>query len=255
MYTKHNPLVGGFVALFVSLLVLGLFPVRALAQDSIVRYERSSHVMLKPAPLWLVDQDPAVALGAEIRTSLRTSVQGELGYGWPGWGQLAGTDRHTGTWRMKAEWRFYRNRYNPDRSLRADGATTYPLGKYQAVEVYIKLLSVSHNWTYHDPITNPYPFRLAGELRQTRFWRNSLSLTYKVGWQFGWTNTVPQGWARFVGDVYIGLGVRVTNQDNGENWAVPTYRESFRAVSHRFRSDGISVAPNLSLGVKLGFGL
>lgn len=204
-----------------------------------MRYERPAHMILKPAPLWLFDEDPAVAVGAEMRISLRTSVQGELGYGWPGWGKLPGTDQHTGTWRVKTEWRFYRNHYNPDGSLRADGATTYPLGKYQAVEVYIKLLSVSHKWTYHE----------------TRFWRNSLSLTYKVGWQFGWTNTVPKGWARFVGDVYIGLGVRVTNQDNGGNWELPTYQESFRPISWRFRSNGVSVAPNLSLGVKLGFRL
>lgn len=235
-----------------------LFPIALCAQHSAIPYARRAAVIVKLAPLWLIDADPALAGAVEIRTGSRTSVQGEFGYGRPGWGSLNSGPQHAGTWRMKAEIRFYRNRYRTNRPAKINVSTTYPLGNYQAIEVYAKVLNVNHSWYSYPPGVVPHDGFFGpnlGEFQQSLIRRNSLSLTYKVGRQFGWTDNAHQGTARFLWDVYAGLGVRLINQDNDSHWETPGYSVSFSGMFNRFQHNGFSVAPTLTAGIKLGFAL
>ena len=238
-------------------LVLSFMAVSVQAQTDTIRYQRQAPVIIKIAPLWLIDADPALAGALEVRTGSRTSVQGEFGYGRPGWGSMGSAYQHAGTWRVKTEMRFYRNRYRTNRDHTVHTATTYPLGNYQAIEVYAKVLNVNHSWYYSEPPSgSPVPVPAQpGELRQALIRRNSLSLTYKVGRQFGWTDNRHQGTARLLWDAYLGIGVRLINQTNDGQWAKPGYPSTDGGLFNRFGNDGLSIRPTLALGLKLGFAL
>lgn len=236
--------------------MLCLFVGTVFGQSTSMPYRYKAPVILKLAPLWLLDADPALAGGLEIRTGQRTSIQGEFGYGRPGWGSMNSTgNQHAGTWRIKAEMRFYRNRYRTNRRQKINISTTYPLGNYWALEAYTKLLNVRHSWIYKDLWPNPSVPAVPVDIRETLIRRNSLSLTAKVGRQFGWTDNAHQGTARVLWDAYIGVGLRLTNQNNDGQWATPGYTNSFKGMFNRFSSNGFTVAPVLTAGVKLGFAL
>lgn len=230
-------------------------PTFAQAQDSTITYQRPARVILKLVPLALLDADPTASGAVEVRTGRRASVQGELGYGRPGWNNPNATNQHAGTWRIKTEFRRYTGRYRTNRQQNIYIRTTYPLGNYWAVEAFVKLLAINHAWA--NTIGQPGPAVPAtpAESMQTLIQRNSLSLTYKVGRQFGWESTKRQGRARVLWDVHAGVGLRLINQDNGGNWNVPGYTESFRGMFNRFQADGFLVVPNVSVGIKLGFAL
>lgn len=238
-------------------LCLCLLAASARAQVATVQYQRPTPVIVKLAPLWLIDRDPTVSAGLEVRTGRRTAVQGEFGYGWPGWRNPSATDEHTGTWRIKTELRVYRNRYRY-RPVRHHVriATAYPLGNYWAIESYAKLLHINHNWTYYNQTTNPSQPAVPGESRQSFIRRNSLSLTGKVGRQmFGRTGKAGRSKARLLWDVYAGAGVRLTNQTTVGESDDLNYRESFGGFFNRFRTNGFSVSPTVAVGLKVGFAL
>lgn len=224
------------------------------AQDSTIHYQRPASILLKVAPLALLDADPTVSGAVEVRTGRRTSVQAEFGYGWPGWNNPRVYDRHAGTWRIKAEWRLYTGRYrtNPRQKVRL--RTTYPLGNYCAFEAYAKVLNVWHDWNDTPSSGVAVPAEIVIP-RHTLIRRNSLSLSAKLGRQIGWTSTQQQGRARLLWDMYVGLGVRLINQDNGGDWGKPYYMVSFTGMFNRFNTNGLHVVPNVSAGIKLGFAL
>lgn len=233
-----------------------LMSMSVCAQDSTIRYLRPALVILKLAPLWLIDNDPAVMGGVEVRTGPRTSVQTEFGYGGPGWGTLGSSYQHAGTWRIKTELRFYRNQYRTNRQRSSRVSTTYPLGNYQAIEVYAKILNVNHDWNYGEPVTGPSVPAVAVEPRRTLIRRNSLSLTYKIGRQFGWADNAHQGTARLLWDVYAGLGIRLTHQTNDSDWNTPGYSaRRVMVIFDRFDNNGFKIVPTLTAGIKLGFAL
>lgn len=237
--------------LAVYILCLFLGPLAGKAQDTTIRYVRPANVIVKLAPLWLLDPDPSVMGGLEIRTGARTSIQGEIGYGWPDWNNPGSNNRHAGTWRFKSEMRFYRGKYRTNRVKNIRIQTTYPLGNYVAVEAYAKLLAVDHTWRYVDSRAATEQMAVT---RQTRFQRNSLSLSVKFGRQVGWTDLAHQATTRLLLDVYGGVGIRFLNQDNKGQWGEPGYQE-MSGMFNRFNANGFVVAPTINLGLKLGFAL
>ncbi len=236
------------------LFILCLFATLVSAQDSIIIYQRPAPVILKVVPLVLLDADPTLSGALEVRTGKRTSIQAEFGYGRPNWNNPSFAYQHAGTWRIKTEWRVYTRHYrmNAKRNIRIQ--TTYPLGNYWAIEAYTKLLNVWHDWS-EIPKPNPSTPTEPQVQHRTLIRRNSLSLSIKFGRQVGWTGTQEQGRARVLWDVYAGLGLRLIDQNNDGNWPVAGYTNSFTGIFNRFNTNGYILAPNVSLGIKLGFAL
>lgn len=237
--------------LSVYILCLFLGPLALNAQDTTIRYVRPANVIVKLSPLWLLDPDPSVMGGVEIRTGARTSIQGEIGYGWPDWNNPGSNNRHAGTWRFKSEMRFYRGKYRTNRAQNIRIQTTYPLGNYVAVEAYTKLLAIDHTWRYVD---SRAATEQTGVTRQTRIQRNSLSLSVKFGRQVGWTDLAHQATTRLLLDVYGGVGIRLLHQDNKGQWEEPGYQE-MGGMFNRLNANGFMVTPTIALGLKLGFAL
>ncbi len=104
------------------------------------------HVVLKFCPLSLIDIDATIQGAVELRTSRRTSVQAEFGYGWPGfapvgWSKPAEDYSRKEIWRGRLEARLYRNgRYPTRRPYRVP--TNFSIGRYWAFESLYKQINV-----------------------------------------------------------------------------------------------------------------
>jgi hypothetical protein len=222
-------------------------------QDSTLVYSHPSRFILKLAPLSLLDQDATVQAGLEYLTGQRTAVQAEVGYGWQKLPVLGSDLRRFAAaevWRGRAEVRFYSGRYRTSAKRRIAIRSHAPLGNYWAIEGLFKQINVQKaaqlGWIDVNP---PIPTDITGPQFVRRY---IVGAHIKFGRQFAFYDPQRRLFSRTLLDIYWGFGARlITNQG-----ASPTTDESCGCgIGRSFTSRGTSIAPSLSLGLKLGFAL
>lgn len=218
-----------------------------LGQDSTQRrvIQNPTRVVLKWAPLTLLDADGGLQLGSEVRTGSRTAVQAELGYGGQGalrWESGSRFDDKR-VFRARAEVRLYTGRFRTNRKRGIAERSASLLGNYSAFELFFKNISLTERWGY---VNREFT-------RESPLTKQVLGLHAKIGRQFGLTDRANQHRARVLMDVYVGAGVRYSWVDGMTAAKDPAYEEPL-SMFNRFHP-GRYFTPSLALGLKLGFGL
>jgi Protein of unknown function (DUF3575) len=180
--------------LFISL-IINAFGQQSLRDSSSsvvpVLGSASARWVVKIAPLSFFDPENTVQFAAERMLGGRSSVQAEVGYGWPGF-QYARNENYSQqeVWRGRAEWRIY-NRAN-----------RRPLGSYFAIEAFYKQVNILENGTFGrecQSFTCQY-FQSYRSLAQKLVAGGHI----KYGTQF----SLGGNWLL---DFYVGLGLRSRN--------------------------------------------
>lgn len=236
--------------LFLLFLVL---PALAFGQDSITYTPLTTTrppvvvdqgVMLKLAPLSLIDLDPTIQAAIEIPLRPQWSIQQEIGYGGPKLGlfnyQPGLATKSKATFRARTEIRYY---FSPGYRHQV-GLKVSPAGFYIAGEALYKKMNHAQTQT---SITNgvilPQPTTILNSTT-TRITRQVYGMHAKIGYQaiVGRSGKIPQ----FVVDVYMGAGFRIVSvrQISGLGLGKFTRFEAF---------DGTLRKPSLAGGVKIGW--
>ncbi|WP_234733820.1 hypothetical protein [Tellurirhabdus bombi] len=215
----------------------------AFAQDTLAHdaYAKASRVVLKFSPMGLLNFDPTVQFGAEVRLARAFSWQAEAGYG-----RFLQSRPGLQTWRTRSELRWYlASRKRP----RSERYPAFPLGRYFAVEGFYKQMKL-----------NEYTSAGRGcEGGTCGYWeqvyapkqRHVAAGYVKLGWQLPLRN---EPLSPFVIDFYFGLGLR-------HIWVErPVFEGEFFGWNRgdiltfdRFRSTGSSTYPDLVVGFKVGY--
>jgi hypothetical protein len=204
-------------------------------------------VVLKVAPLSLIDLDPTVQVAVEIPLRQKWSIQQEVGYGWPklDWlkTQDAGLQPHS-TFRARTEIRYY---FSPD-LLRNSNVKKGPAGFYLSGEGMYKKLTAqeSAKWElFSGPV-------LTGPVSQTKKGtaRHVYGLHAKVGFQGAISAKNP----RLIVDVYVGAGFRLISVRQAGQPLDHSLTKGDWVYLNRFTPFvGILPKPSLAGGVKIGW--
>lgn len=228
------------------------------AQDSTITLRRPYRVVFKLAPLALLDQDATVQAGLEYRTGRRTSVQGEVGYGWKGLSVFtADLDQFTDAevWRARGEVRFYSGRYRTNQRKGIAWRSRYPLGNYWAVEGLYKQINVfkQDNIYSRESSSQTGTYAIIGT-SQRPISRYVLGGHLKIGRQFSSYEPQRRVFTRTLFDIYVGAGVRWAS-----NRVSPAPFDPYPTCGCGFgrslTSEGTVIAPSLTAGLKFGFAL
>ncbi len=222
-------------------------------QDSTLVYSHPSRFILKLAPLSLLDQDATIQAGLEYRLGQRTSVQGEVGYGWQTL-PLLGSDLRkfaaAEVWRGRAEIRFYSGRYRTNQRLGIAIRSNYPIGNYWAIDGLFKQVNVQTATQLGQIDVNPIiPIEITGPKLIRRFVVGS---HVKVGRQFAFYDPKRRLFSRVLLDIYTGAGIRVVTNQGADQVTDPACG---CGIGRSFYYRGIGISPSLSAGLKLGFAL
>lgn len=234
-------------------LLLSLMAPLARCQDSTLVYQHPSRFIVKLAPLSLLDPDATIQAGLEYRLGQRTSVQGEVGYGGRTLSLLDNELKNFAAaevWRGRAEVRFYSGRYRTNHKKGIAIRSHAPLGNYWAIEGMFKQINVQKAaQPGRIDVNPPIPIEITGPQLIRRY---VVGTHVKFGRQLAFYDPQRRLFSRTLLDIYWGFGARlITNQG-----PTPTTDESCGCgVGRSFRSRGTSIAPSVSLGLKLGFAL
>jgi hypothetical protein len=215
----------------------------ALAQDTLARdaYAQASRVVLKFSPMGLLNFDPTVQFGAEVRLAQAFSAQAELGYG-----RFLQSRPGLETWRMRGELRWY---LTSRKRAPSSSYPAFPLGKYFALEGFHKRLILRE----YTGLGRECESGTCAYWEQARVAtnRNVVAAYAKLGWQFS-----LRSWplSRFVMDAYLGVGLRHIRVDR--SFAEDVFFERNMGgflVFDRFRHTGASTYPDMVMGLKVGY--
>lgn len=227
------------------LLCLLIIAVQEKAQDSTIQY-RSPRVILKLAPLSLLDPDATIQGGAEIRISQRNAIQAEGGFGQKGM-QIVADDKKNfsdwSIWRVRSEWRHYTTHYRTNTRKNIRIRSPYPLGNYWAIEGFAKRIMATRTVVLYDP--DP-----AFSSNQQQIDRLVLGSHVKWGRQIAIPGKSLTDLSRVLLDFYVGIGVRYGAA--GVNFLITDC--TCGPFNDRFQETR-TVLPSLAAGVKIGFGL
>lgn len=223
----------------------------AAAQSTPVSDKRPSRVILKFAPLSLLDPDATVQGAVEVWIKQRYSIQAEFGYGpdglrFGGMGPSPWTPNNNlngkEVWRTRLEGRYYPSPFGKNSRS----------GPYIAVEGVYKQVNVAHLDTL-----------LAGETIDPIFvyspvTRHVFALHGKIGTQFLLGYYSKAILSRLIVDVYAGPGIRYISVSS--NGAETTRLFEDKAVYERFayseyRPGDSSWRLSISVGLKIGVSL
>lgn len=230
----------------------------ALSQDSTIAFQRVHRTVIKFAPLSLLDQDATVQGSLEYRTGLRTSVQGEFGYGRKGLSPF-NTDLNefvnAEVWRGRAEVRFYTGRYRTNRRQGIAVRSDFPLGNYWAIDGLFKQINVLKQ----ENLYNADLSALVGS-RRVPISRYVLGSHLKIGRQFAFYDPYKRIFSRTLIDIYIGAGMRWVMNDVPPLAPQPVYacgcvKTLGSGLGRLFSTSDSKLAPSLTAGLKLGFAL
>ena len=229
------------------LICLFLLTKLAFGQDSTIQYQ-SPRVILKLAPLaLLLDPDATIQGGLEVRVSRRSSVQSEVGFGYKGLALTSDAKKSFtdwSIWRVRSEWRHYTNRYRTNNRTNIHIRSAYPLGNYLAIEGFAKQIDGTKAlFTYDGTVSIPN-----GQQAISRFvWGSHV----KWGRQIAIPGASIKSLSCVLLDFYIGAGFRYGNTKN-----TPDDDDTCGCGfgPDRFRP-GRAIAPSLTAGLKIGFGL
>lgn len=243
------------------LFALALIPVVASAQnDSTIALRRTPRAILKLAPLSIMDQDATIQAGLEYRTGIRTSVQGEFGYGRKGLSPF-GSDLtefvDAEVWRGRAEVRFYSGRYRTNRRRSLAVRSDFPLGNYWAIDGLFKQINITKQ-------DNLYSAEAASQIgsyvligtQQRPISRYVLGSHLKIGRQFAFYDPQRRVFSRTLLDIYFGAGVRrVIN-----NVPAPPFNPNPTptcgcGIGRSLTDRDSQWLPSVTAGLKLGFAL
>ncbi|AQG79429.1 hypothetical protein [Spirosoma montaniterrae] len=241
---------------FFSLLLLTV--TSAFAQDSTIALRYQPRAVFKLAPLAFLEQDATLQAGLEYRTGIRTSVQGEFGYGWKGLSPFE-TDLDdfvsAEIWRGRAEVRFYSGRYRTNRRKGIAIRSSYPLGNYWAVEGLYKQINVvkqDNLYSREASSQSSFPGVIIGT-QQRAISRYVFGSHLKIGRQFSSYEPQRRVFTRTLLDIYFGAGVRWAMND------VPPPPNPFPTCGcgfgRSFEQTGTAIMPSLTAGLKFGFAL
>ncbi len=239
--------------LFLFLLII--LPALVFGQDSISYAPLTTtprpvvvdqNVVLKLAPLSLIDLDPTLQVAVEIPLRPNWSIQQEVGYGWPKLGlfnyQPDLAPKSKSTFRARTEIRYY---FSPGYRHQV-GLKSGPAGFYMAGEALYKQLNHARSTTQSltaNGVLFPQP--------TTRITRQIYGMHAKIGYQavVSRAGKTPQ----FVVDVYMGVGFRIISVRQTGGAALQG--RAFDAWSFtRFEPlDGTLRKPSVSGGVKIGW--
>ena len=243
--------------LLLSLPLNALITLKTQAQDSTLT-RPLPRVLVKFAPLALIDPDATLQAGLEVKVGSRSSVQGEYGDGWPTLthsnSDHAHTENQRSIHRIRAEWRVYSGRYRTNRRKNAAIKTPFPLGNYLAVEGFYKSVS----WTEVDGTIRSQPnepVKFQSVKVHVPFHRQGYGTHLKVGRQFALSGNRVSTRGQVLIDIYFGAGVRWVNWQYDQNLLKPG-EELTHQMHHRSLNNlGTNLIPTLSFGLKLGFAL
>ena len=239
------------VRCFICLLLTTL---SAMGQDSTIALRKTHRAILKLAPLsLLLDQDATIQVGLEYRTGARTSVQGEIGYGWGGLSlSEADLDKFTNAevWRGRAEVRFYNGRHRTNRRRDLAVRSDFPLGNYWAIDGLFKQINVTDRADEYLPVVDAAP-RNVWSMRTSRY---VLGSHLKLGRQFAFYDPQKRLFSRTLLDIYVGAGVRWSANDIRETGQNP-FERCGCGIGRSFTDHDSQWAPSLTAGLKIGFAL
>ena len=228
------------------------------AQDSIIALRRPYRAVIKLAPLSLLDQDATVQGGLEYRTGVRTSVQGEFGYGWKGLSLIkSDLDKFASVnlWRGRAEVRFYTSHYRTNRRQGIAIRSDVPLGNYWAIEGLYKQINLIDQINVYSAEASSATgsYVLTGSQR-VPISRNVFGGHVKIGRQFAFYDPYRRVFSRTLIDMYVGVGVReIRNQVSPRPFnPFPTCG---CGIGRSLTNEGNFIAPSITAGLKLGFAL
>jgi hypothetical protein len=230
----------------------------ATAQDSTVALRQMPRVIIKFAPLSLLDQDATVQGGLEYRTGIRTSVQGEFGYGRKNL-SLVDSDLNdfvsAEVWRGRAEVRFYTGRYRTNRRKDIAIRSAFPLGNYWAIEGLYKQINVVDQANVYSAEASSATggYVLIGSQR-IPISRYVFGAHLKVGRQFAFYDPYRRVFSRTLLDIYIGAGIRIARNDVSPRPFNP-FPTCGCGIGRSLTSEGTAITPSLTAGLKLGFAL
>lgn len=237
-----------------------LLPLATLGQDSTIALRRAPRAIIKFAPLSLLDQDATVQGGLEYRTGVRTSVQGEFGYGRKGLSLLhADLDRFVNAevWRGRAEVRFYNNRYRTNRRQNIAIRSDFPLGNYWAIEgLYKQINLIDQVNTYSAEVSSATGGYVLSGSQRVLISRYVLGMHVKIGRQFAFYDPYRRVFSRTLIDIYIGAGVReARNEVSSRPFnPFPTCGCGI-GIGRSLTNEGTVILPSITAGLKLGFAL
>ncbi len=227
---------------FRLIILLSMFS-NATAQDSTIQY-RAPRVILKLAPLSLLDPDATIQGAMEVRVSQRNAVQVEAGLGEKGI-QIINDDKRSfsdwSIWRVRSEYRHYTSRYRTNTRKNITIRSPFPLGNYWAIEGFAK--EITGKKSFSNPIFQ------TGRQQISR---------YVVGGHVKWGRQIAipgaslQDLSRVLLDFYVGLGVRYGITDLTPD--TPDALCGCGLIDNRFM-ESRRVNPSVAAGVKIGFGL
>ena len=210
-------------------------------------------VVLKLAPLTLLELQNTVEMGVEVRMHDRMSIQGQFGYApdWLIWRSSEQTRQYTDreNWRGRLETRWYVSRSNSPVQPRKGG--TFPLGRYIAIDALYKQLNAQNTLTIGHQCTFGCAYYEKAVQPITRYIGG-------LGVKFGAQTVIGRRRATDVPswllDLYVGFGVR-------KGW---TEQAAIQPGDQRFSSGGgflsidpfqtsTNLHPNLLMGIKVGF--
>ena len=225
----------------------------AWGQDTTSTSQLPTKMVLKLAPLALIELDPMAQLGVEYRIAKRHSLQAEAGYGWAGLGfSVWGSDyTHQDSWRVRTELRKYSGRFQTNKRKNIHVRTDYPLGNYWALELFWKEFQVLKSW--NELVLDEKGSVIGnGPARQSPIRKTVYGINIKLGRQFPLTRRNEREQARVLMDVYVGVGLRAAQVVHSVKGGTPgySYRPSWldRFVAHDWRG-----LPGFTAGIKLGY--
>ena len=220
---------------------------------------RQTRLIVKFAPLPLVDIDPALQAGLELRVLKRLSLQQDIGYGLPNWeGPLPdfrplGADFLTGGWQRQESWRYRTElRYYPN--LRFLFPKTKPQsllsGFYVAAEYFYKIVGI-----------NKTTGAASGGIVTSLDYDQSISRTttaghLKAGIQLPLSHDKKSPWSHLFFDFFVGGGQRYITiiQTEGPS-VIRTNGTVIDAIRNtRFVPNREGWLPSAASGVKIGWG-
>ena len=237
------------------LFALALIPVVASAQnDSTIALRRTPRAILKLAPLSIMDQDATIQAGLEYRTGIRTSVQGEIGYGRKGLSPF-GSDLtefvDAEVWRGRAEVRFYSGRYRTNNRRGLAVRSNFPLGNYWAIDGLFKQINVTDRADEYPPVIDGSVSRNVWSMRTCRY---VLGSHLKLGRQFAFHDPQKRLFSRTLLDIYLGAGVRWNTNAVRETGQNPS-EQCGCGIGRSFTNRGGQWLPSVTAGLKIGFAL
>ena len=237
-----------YVAVFLLLMLWR--PARAQIHiDSILKRE-PPRVILKLAPLTLLELQNTLEAGVEVRLNRRLGIQGQVGYGPEGimWQRLPDRYYQRENWRGRLELRWYRSQ--PTRQIRSG---QFPVGRYVALDLLYKQLNAVETYTVGRdcPINGGCAYYQRTTNRITRY-IGAVSVKWGRQWVIDYRESTAD--PRWLLDAYVGVGLRLATTErpgslpNEDQISGFLTAFDFNPFTGR---DGVTL--NVPLGLKVGY--